>query len=197
MEHEKDNTELVYIDINEFKELLYAYYLEIFPEEERKPLQLITSTYNKGYSKIIKIMNNDNIIGFMILNRIINNGYAILDYLAILPQYRNKGFGSRALELLIEQERENSGIFVEIEKIGLGKDEKDNELRIRRKKFYDKLGFKKLKFDLVLFGVVYMPYIYTNVNNDEDFIIEEIWKIYEEICGKERIRKNCKIIKEE
>lgn len=196
MGYKEDNIKLVNIDIDEFKELLYSYYLEIFPKEERKPLGLIESTYNKGYSRIIKIMSNNNITGFMILNRVKKNSYEILDYLAILPQYRNKGIGTSALNLLIEQERESNGIFVETEKVGLGKDKEEKELRSKRKKFYEELGFKKLKFDLVLFGVVYRPYIYSNIDIDEDFIIEEIWNIYEVICGKERINKNCKIIKD-
>lgn len=196
MEYKEDNIELVNIGIDEFKEVLYSYYLEIFPREERKPLELIKSTYNKGYSRIIKIINNETITGFMILNRVKNNSYAILDYLAILPQYRNRGIGTSALKLLIEQERKNNGIFVEIEKVGLGKDKEENEFRSKRKKFYEELGFKKLKFDLILFDVVYMPYIYSNIDIEEDYIINEIWNIYELICGKERINKNCKIIKD-
>lgn len=196
MEYKEHNIELVNIGIDEFKEVLYSYYLEIFPREERKPLELIKSAYNKGYSRIIKIINNEIITGFMILNRVKNDSYAILDYLAILPKYRNIGIGTSALKLLIEQERKNNGIFVEIEKVGLGKDKEENEFRSKRRKFYEELGFKKLKFDLVLFDVVYMPYIYSNIDIEEDYIIKEIWNIYELICGKKRINKNCKIIKD-
>ena len=174
MEYKEHNIELVNIGIDEFKEVLYSYYLEIFPREERKPLELIKSAYNKGYSRIIKIINNEIITGFMILNRVKKNSYAILDYLAILPKYRNIGIGTSALKLLIEQERKNNGIFVEIEKVGLGKDKEENEFRSKRRKFYEELGFKKLKFDLVLYDVVYMPYIYSNIDIEEDYIIKEI-----------------------
>lgn len=52
----------------------------------------------------------------MILNRVKANGYAVLDYLAILPQYRNNKIGTKALKILLEQEKQSSGIFVEIEK---------------------------------------------------------------------------------
>ena len=38
----------------------------------------------------------------------------------ILPQYRNSKCGTKALQILLEQEKENSGIFIEIEKVGLG-----------------------------------------------------------------------------
>lgn len=183
------------IDINEFKNEIYRYYLEIFPKEERKPLELIQSSYEKGYTKIIEILYENKITGFMLLNSLKNKGYAILDYLAILPQYRNNKIGTRALKILQEQEKENSGIFVEIEKVGLGRDIGENLLREKRKNFYEKLGFKKLNFDLLLFDVVYTPYLFSNIEDNENVIIDEIFNIYEAISGKERIKQNCKVIK--
>ena len=195
MESKQDNIELVNIDINEFEKTIYSFYLEVFPKDERKPIELIRSSYNKGYTRIIKIVSNEILVGFMTLNSIKKNGYAVLDYLAILPQYRNMGFGSNAIKLLIKNESENAGIFVEIEKVGLGKDESENKLRKRRQKFYEELGFKKLKFDLILADVVYAPYIYSNSIIEEETIISEILNIYESISGKERIKQICKIIK--
>lgn len=191
-----DNISLENINIEEFEKLLYSYYLEIFPKDERKSLELIKSSFNKGYTKIIKITNNTNLIGFMLLNRIKEKEYAVLDYLAILPEYRDRGFGTKALKLLIEKESKNKGIFVEIEKTGLGKSKKDNILREKRQKFYEELGFKKLRFDLILFDVIYMPYIYSNIDIEEDIIINEVFEIYKAISGKERIKQNCKILKE-
>ena len=187
--------DLKYIDINQFKKEVYVYYLKIFPRKERKPIELIQSSYEKQYTKIIEILYKDELVGFMILNRIKDKGYAVLDYLAILPQYRNNNFGTQALKILLEQEKENRGIFIEIEKVGLGKDEKENLQREKRKKFYEKFGFKKLNFDLWLYDVIYMPYLFSNYEEDENIIIDEILKIYKSISGEKRINKNCKIIK--
>lgn len=187
--------ELKDIDIEKFKKEVYSYYLEIFPEDERKPLELIKSSYEKHYTKIIEIIYKNEMVGFMLLNRVKDNGYAVLDYLAILPQYRNSKFGTKALQILLEQEKENSGIFIEIEKVGLGNSEEENLLREKRKNFYEKIGFKKLNFDLILFNVIYTPYLFSNKKDDEDFIIGEIFSIYKAISGKERIRKNCKVVK--
>lgn len=186
---------LININIKEFEKELYSYYVEIFPEEERKPLEILQGCYQKGYTKFIKIVNDDNIVGFMILNRVKENGYVILDYFAILSPYRNKGFGTKAMELLIEKEKENAGIFVEIEKLGLGKDKTENLLREKRKRFYEKFGFQKLNFDLLLFDVLYMPYLFSNNDRDEEIVIKEILNIYEVILGKERIEQNCEIIR--
>ena len=95
------------ITIEEFKQEIYPYYLEIFPEEERKPVKQIEAGYRKGYVKIIKIVHQNQLVGFMTLNRVKEKGYVILDYLAILPEYRNKQFGTKALRLLFEEEKES------------------------------------------------------------------------------------------
>lgn len=190
-----DNVQLKNISIEEFKKEIYSYYLEMFPDKERKPLKLIQASYEKQYTKIIEILYENQIVGFMLLNRVKDKGYAVLDYLAILPQHRNNRFGTRALNVLLENEKENKGVFIEIEKVGLGKDEKENLLREKRRKFYENLGFKKLNFDLFLYDVIYTPYLFSNTKEDEDIIINEILDIYEAISGKEKIRQNCKIIK--
>lgn len=189
-----EDIELKNIDIDEFKKDIYSYYLDIFPENERKPLKLIKSSYKNQFTNIIKILHKNEMVGFMLLNRVKDKGYVVLDYLAILPQYRNNNFGTKALQILLEQEQENKGIFVEVEKVGLGKDIEENLLRKKRKSFYEKVGFKKLNFDLVLFDVIYTPYLFSNREDDEDTIISEIFNIYELISGKERIRKNCEVI---
>lgn len=183
------------INIDKFKKEVYSYYLEIFPEDERKPLKLIQSTCEKKYTKIMEILYKSELVGFMLLNRVKDNGYAVLDYLAILPQYRNSKFGTKALQILLEQEKESNGIFIEIEKVGLGKDTEENLLREKRRNFYEKIGFKKLNFDLFLFDVIYTPYLFSNIKDNEDMIIDEILNIYEAISGKERIEQNCKILK--
>lgn len=183
------------ISIDEFKKEIYSYYLEIFPEDERKTLELIQSSCEKKYTKIIEILYRNELVGFMLLNRVKNKGYAVLDYLAILPQYRNSKFGTKALQILLELEKESRGIFIEIEKVGLGNDTEENLLREKRRNFYEKIGFKKLKFDLFLFDVIYTPYLFSNIKDDEYMIIDEILNIYEAISGKERIEQNCKILR--
>ena len=67
--------DLKYIDINQFKKEVYVYYLKIFPRKERKPIELIQSSYEKQYTKIIEILYKDELVGFMILNRIKDKGY--------------------------------------------------------------------------------------------------------------------------
>ncbi len=104
------------IGIDEFKKDIYSYYLEIFPKDERKPIEILQASYEKKYTTFIEVLYKNKIAGFMILNRVKAKGYAVLDYLAILPQYRNNKIGTKAVQTLLEQEKDSRGIFIEIEK---------------------------------------------------------------------------------
>ncbi len=190
-----ESIKLKNININKFIDVVYPYYIDIFSKEERKPLELIQSAYEKRYIKIIEVMNKKQMVGFMILNKVKEKGYAILDYFAILPQFRNYKYGTKALQVLLESEKESKGIFIEIEKIGLGKNESENLMRQRRKNFYEKLGFKKLNYDLYLYDVIYSTYLFSKIKEDESKSIEEVLEIYETILGKEKMKQNCKMIK--
>lgn len=184
------------IDIEEFKNTVYPEYLKLFPKSERKSLELIQKTYNQGIAKIIEIIEEKEFVGFLIINTLKNSPFAILDYFAILSKYQDKGYGSKALELLKEQYKEEKGIFIEVEKPGLGEDDKENEIREKRAKFYERIGFNKLGFDLDLFKVIYSAYLLPCSNKEfsDQEVIEEIFKIYNTIVGEERIKNNCKII---
>lgn len=185
----EENIELKYVDINKFKDNLYSHYIKIFPlEEERKTLEEIIFAYKKNYLKIIEILDNDIIIGFMMINNVCKKGYVILDYLAILPQYRSRGYGTKAVKKLINLYKDNKGIFIEVE------DTQDLGINIRRKKFYENLDFKRLNFDLLLFDLKYNTYLYSNMKINENLIIEEIIDIYKKIYGESIIQENCKII---
>lgn len=47
-----ENIELKDIGIEEFRKEVYTYYLEIFPEDERKPIELIQSSYEKSIRRL-------------------------------------------------------------------------------------------------------------------------------------------------
>ena len=53
---------LIDIGIDKFEKDVYSYYLKIFPEDERKPLELLQSSYEKHYTRIIEILYQNEII---------------------------------------------------------------------------------------------------------------------------------------
>lgn len=186
------------INIEKFKKIVYPEYLKLFPQEERKALETIEKSFYNGITKIIEIVDNNIFIGFIIINTLTDNKYIQLDYLAILPQYQNKGYGTQAINLLKKQSKEYNGIFVETEKVGLGINEDENKLRAKRARFYEKLGFYKLNFELKWYeSLILSPYVFqisTN-KNSEDEILKNMLKIYIATHGREKVENSCKIMK--
>lgn len=186
------------INIEKFKKVVYPEYLKLFPQEERKALETIEKSFYNGITKIIEIVDNNIFIGFIIINTLTDNKYIQLDYLAILPQYQNKGYGTQAINLLKKQSKEYNGIFVETEKVGLGINEDENKLRAKRARFYEKLGFYKLNFELKWYeSLILSPYVFqisTN-KNSEDEILKNMLKIYIATHGREKVENNCKILR--
>ena len=182
-------------NFNEFKEKIYKKYIEIFPKNQQKSIETIEKSYILGLTDIIKIIDNNIIVGFMIINKVENINIVHLDYLAIYPKYRKLGYGSKALKRLIKEKNEINGIFLEIEKPGLGKNEYENNIRKRRKNFYENLGFKKLNFNISLFNVIFTPYIYINGIINERKIVDDMMNIYENLNGRTNVENNCIVFK--
>lgn len=184
------------VDIKEFKKVIYPEYKSIFPEVERKDYADIKKSYNNNITDIIEIIVEEQFVGFFITDSLKDNPYILLDFFAILPKYQNNGYGSEAIKLLKEMYKDYDGIFIEIEKIGNGDNEKENQIRQRRAKFYENLGFHKLGFDIELFTVLFSAYMLPcskNIFVDEK-VIKNILEIYNAILGEEKIKKNCNII---
>lgn len=191
--------ELININYEEFKAEIYQKYIEIFPEEERKSLETIEKNYNKNITRFIKIDEEKELIGFCIMNSIENNRYMQLDYFAILPEYQNKGYGTKAIKELEKVVQNYDAIFVEIEKLGYGANTAENEIREKRAKFYERLGFHKLDTNLKWFNSLFLSVYYLKLNDnliyDEEEILNNIFGIYYKVHGKKKVDENCEIIK--
>lgn len=191
--------ELININFKEFKEEVYQKYIEIFPEEERKTLGTTNKNYNKNITSFIKIAEANKLIGFLIMNSVENNRYMQLDYFAILPEYQNKGYGTKAIKELKNVISNYDAIFVEIEKLGCGANKTENEIREKRTKFYERLGFHKLNANLKWFNSLFLSVYYLklseNQTDDEKEILNNIFEIYHKVHGRKKVNENCEIIK--
>ena len=187
---------LVTVNIKEFHDRIYPEYKKLFPKEERKPYQTIVKAMKYHLGNVIKIVEENLFIGFIIVNTLENNPYVQLDYLAILPEYQSKGYGKKAISLLRKHYHQYKGIFIEIEKIGLGANDKENQIRERRKRFYEEIGFQKLSFDLDLYHVIYSAYFLPCLEKEilETDMIQSIFEIYNALLGEKNIKKFCKVI---
>lgn len=187
---------LTEINFKEFKKEIYPKYVKLFPKNERKSLYYIKKPYLKGITKLVKIVDDDTTVGFLIYNTLPNNKYVQLDYFAIYKQFQNKKYGSKAIKLFKEFFHDYNGIYGEVEKIGLGKNEEENKIREKRIKFWESLGFQLFDFDLELFKVIYSPCILKTkeFELDEDEVMKSAFEIYNALLGEKNVSKNCKVL---
>lgn len=185
------------VGIKEFKKDIYHDYCSLFPKDERKSYRILKQNYRRNILKIYKIEDEGKYIGFMMFNSIDESKILQFDYFGIKPEYQNMGYGSKCVKLLKNTVKNYNYIYGEVEKLGLGTSIEENNLREKRMKFYEGLGFYKLKYDLELYKVIYTPIcLKLNKKLSDEEILDHAFKIYYSILGEKNIRKNCKIIEQ-
>ncbi len=182
--------DVIEITIDEFKEKIYDKYIKLFPKDEQRDWKKIKNTYEKGIEKFYKILLKDVTIGFFMLEKINDDYPFYLDYFAIFNKFQNKGYGTKAIEILMNKIVHNSGLIAEIEKENV-----DNPITIKRFEFYKRLGFKKIESEYLLYDVLYTPIINTNKNIDKQKVDIIFFDYYKTNCGENAIKTKCKIIK--
>jgi len=180
--------ELFEIDIKEFENMIYERYTKLFPEEEQREWSKIRDIYNKGLEKFYKIVLDNLIIGFFMLEKNKKDYPYYLDYFAIFEEYQNKGYGTKAIKKLLIEIIDNKGLCIEIEK-----EDDDEPMTMKRAEFYKKLGFKRIDSEYLLYSVLYTPYVY-NYTCDKETVDKIMFDYYTINCGENEVEINCKIV---
>jgi hypothetical protein len=123
-----------------------ALYMEAFPEEERKPFDLMTSKIGSGV-EMLAIEEAGEFLGLAIM--LIYDNIALLDYFAIMPHKRGSGIGSRALGALKEHYCGKT-LLIEIE--DTEEDCENHADRVRRKAFYLRNDMVEMDYKVWFFG---------------------------------------------
>ncbi len=184
------------ITFKDFENDIYKYYVEAFPRNECQSKKSLKKLNKENIIKFVKIIEEEEVVGFIIYVTIKDNPYVWLDYFAIRKEYQNKKYGSKAIQIFKGFFTEYDGIYIEFEKEGLGADKKENEIRKKRINFWKKVGFELLNIDMKLFSVAYSSAVLRLNNNNlaNDKIIEYGFRLYEAVMGKRECQKNCFIM---
>lgn len=146
-------------------------FLSAFPENERPPVKRYFSLFKKNINILYGFYEGDNFIGFSSVT--IYKDIAYIFFLAVAPEHRNKGYGSKILSYL-KEEYSKYTVLLCYEEV----DDKypDNDMRKKREEFYQRNGFVKNQFKSEEFYVVYQTayYGHREVSFEE---YQEIFKI--------------------
>lgn len=146
------------IEENFIPELYLKYLKGDFPVEERKPLKTILYLIEKGYYECYGLYKENELIAYALLAAPKECSYVLLEYYAVIPQYRNQGIGSTFISLLTVAYQDHDGILVESEAIAYtneGHGASDKITRERRIRFYLENGFYDYNLIVCLFNVYY------------------------------------------
>ena len=119
---------------------IYNDMLKQFPKEELKSCEHLENLLGKNYKAYLVIDNEP--VGYLLLFE--SEDFIRVDYVAVYKDFQSKGYGGKILECLKQSFETKKGCFLEVEKPN-----PDVLNTLRRIKFYESHGAKKLDIDYV------------------------------------------------
>jgi len=124
-------------DSKEFKEAWKIYKSSFSSDETRSLKSQLKLMKNRLYNFFI-VFDNDLLVA--IITGWNFNNFLFVEHFAIREELRGKGMGTRLLKEYISKNKQK--IILEVER-------PDNEVAIKRIRFYEKIGFKLNKYDYI------------------------------------------------
>lgn len=122
-----------------------------FPKNEQKPLSVIHSAMDQGIYECLGLMDGEDIVGYVFLVSL--EGNYLVDYVAVNPSARNRGFGSELLRLLLLKLEGAKSLILEVEDPDKAKTPEEQSLQTRRYEFYLRNHFCDTGVRVSCFGV--------------------------------------------
>lgn len=130
-------------------EAIGALYEISFPPNERMPFERVLKKCEDGSMRLLSVESESGeFLGFA--NITLCYDALVLNYFAIEPDMQGRGFGTEVIAELKKRYPDRS-IVIDIEDDSVEADNK--EQRIRRRLFYERLGFSAMPYRLSIFGV--------------------------------------------
>jgi len=161
-----------------------------FPSEELKPIDIIQKLITRKIYRCYGLYNSGQLLAYAFFAT--SKSYLLLDYYSVCSKYRNKGIGSKFLNILKENCKNYSGIIVEVEDVEFADTEAEKIIRSRRIDFYKKNGMKMTNVSGELFNVNYSIMCLCNIELDNSIVYEELQYIYKEMIPSELYLKYVK-----
>lgn len=134
-----------------------------FPKEELRSMENLISLLDRGGYQGLGIYSAKALLGYALFLQVPGENVTLLDFYAILEEYRDLGLGSIFLQGIQDYYRTRGlqGLYIETEDISCASNEQERNIRLRRNTFYERngaapAGFGTTVFD-VPFSIYYLP----------------------------------------
>lgn len=156
-------------------------YLQTFPEYERRSFSQLKKIILKNNGEVLSILYQGQFAGFLILLK--HENTTLIDYFAIKKEFRGRSIGSKAIKKLDI----GNPIIIEIEPV----DQKssNNYQRIKRKSFYENLGFKSKNIKVHWYKTTFEL-----MSLNDDNLVNSYFALLDHIFTKEERIKNISLI---
>ena len=164
-------------DFNRIEHIYNTFMKLDFPSSELKPLASIRRMWEHHSYDCYEMTENDDLTGYAFYVKLPSGrGYNyLLDYLAVVDGYRDRGYGSELLKQLYTQITDAENIVVEVEDPDKAEDKTAHITRQRRMSFYLRNGFAETGITATVFSV---PFRILLLSGSEGHSVEEIREIY-------------------
>ena len=124
-----------------------------FPSSELKSLSAILNLYRRNEYQVLGAYSDTEFVGYALLYLPRHDRFALLDYLAVEPEYRGRGIGTALLKQLKAYYADTiDALLIECERPKAAPDEMEARKRIR---YYTNAGCALTSVRIWLFGVEY------------------------------------------
>lgn len=160
--------------LEELREIYHKHMMHDFPDDERKPLFVIEKRYQKKQNLCLCYVEEDYIKGYSILEFSKKNKCLLMDYFAVVSEYRNQGAGTRFMNELKEYFKEWNAVLIESESIF-------DQTSKKRLEFYQRCGAVISSIKVNLYFVDYEILV---ISLKKDMNQADVKKDLDEIYGK-------------
>ena len=127
------------IQLIQLHALYHEHLTRDFPTNELRSYENMKKLYHKGHYKILGYYKNHQLLAYACLATCPQHQYYLLDYFAVLPEYRSQKIGSQFLKELT-QKLDANGLIIEVETPSYANSPEEKKLRLRRIDFYTRNG---------------------------------------------------------
>lgn len=167
--------------------LFYAWIQKQFASDEVKPFSLIRRMIDEGKYRVRGLWRGGDLLGYAMSACAEPDRGWLLDYLAVLPEHQDKGYGGEILRHLAE-ETGDAPVVLEVVDPDRQKDEAHRANALRRIAFYRRNGCAMTGIRLSLYGVDYAIMALASAGLEEAELRRRLEEIYHMIMSPEIYR---------